>query len=184
MFNDWLPRGSAWINTLTVGRLQKKGRGQSVIHCRVSASPRSGKSREDKTSQDFYSDSSPVVKFCDSGYWLTGTSSVYCLSGNRRRLGYGLQAKDRRIACLPGDWEYGPGVEGWRVRASVKSAARTDVCSPVQPLCKAASSKAGTANWTECQLDYEIWRINRVGRRCDLLSDTSFRSYHIAGCFL
>lgn len=46
--------------------------------------------------------------------------------------------------------------EGWRVRASVKSAARTDVCSPVQPLCKAASSKAGTANWTECQLDYEI----------------------------
>lgn len=40
--------------------------------------------------------------------------------------------------------------------ASAMVAAWTDVGSLVQPLCEAASNKAGMANWTGCQLDYEI----------------------------
>lgn len=72
--------GSAWINTPTVGRLHSKGRRQNIIHCGVSASPRSGNSHEDKTFQEFYSDSSTVVKFCDSGCWV-----LYCLRCNRRK---------------------------------------------------------------------------------------------------
>lgn len=67
-------------------------------------------------------------------------------------------SKERRNACLPGDQEEGPrsAESQWTVTASVRTAARTDVGSVVQPLGEAASNKAGTANWTGCQLDYEI----------------------------
>lgn len=51
----------------------------------------------------------------------------------------------------------GPGLQRASGQfASARTAARTDVSSVVQPLSEAASNKAGTANWTGCQLDYEI----------------------------
>lgn len=57
-------------------------------------------SHEDRTFQDFYTDSSTIVKFCNSGYWVPGTSLcfiVYIVIGENY-LGHELQAKECLLA--------------------------------------------------------------------------------------